>query len=262
MNLPETHSKDLFPSIKEGMGSLALVKGNPDYIEEISLNIYIQYYTAGAVPGFVLPAALPVELQTYLPLYIFGLTDFYSSYHKCRTLVDAPGVPPNFWAWDIFGIADLGIWEFNKVDTGVVAEYDAGDMVFSFRAVDLLGLVYWANVVIHCNSIAYGTFLQSFVSDLIFVNSLRYVVPIANINQFLNPLIFGYQTLFGRFHTDTLDPRAFITNKDFQQQIADIPINLPIDKSVMLALRLNFDCNNFNMKFFVNKVEPLTHKVK
>ena len=76
--------------------------------------------------------------------------------------------------------------------------------------------LYSAEVIIHCENVAYATFLNSFVSDLITINTLRYIVPIANINQFINPVVFGYQTLFGKLYTDNIDPRNFITSTDFQ----------------------------------------------
>jgi hypothetical protein len=119
---------------------------------------------------------------------------------------------------------------------------------------------YAALISIHCDNVAYGTFLNSFVSDLITIDTIRYIVSIANINQFINPLLFAYQTLFGKLFTDSIDPRMYITNKDFQQQICDIPVNLPIDKAVMILTNINPACQNFSLMLFVSKVEPLTHK--
>jgi hypothetical protein len=52
----------------------------------------------------------------------------------------------------------------------------------------------------------------------------------------------------------------FITPSDFQQQIADITLNLPIDKNIGLIIPFDFDCTVFNLILFVDKIEPLTHK--
>ena len=135
-----------------------------------------------------------------------------------------------------------------------------GDLTIQFASPLILGVPYYGIVVIHCENVAYLTFLNSFVSDLITLNAIRYIVPIANVEQFINPLIFGYQTLFGKTFSDTLDPRNFITNKDFQPQVADLPINLPIDKAVMLGTQINLDCPKFDLVLFVENVEPLIYK--
>ena len=162
----------------------------------------------------------------------------------------------------------VGIYGYNK---SFVLSQDVhkGDLVQTFNFINRVvqtGIsynyvdYYTAEVIVHCNNVAFGTFLNSFVSDLITINTLRYVVPIANIAQFINPLVFGYQTLFGKTFTDNIDPRNYITNKDFQQQIADIPVSLPIDKAVMLGTEMDFDCPTFDVILFVEKIEPLTHK--
>jgi hypothetical protein len=165
----------------------------------------------------------------------------------------------------------MGIFGYNKsfvLSEGVVK----GDLVQTFNAVIKTNYtnpasvtnayidIYTAEIIVHCNNVAFGTFLNSFVSDLITINTLRYIVPIANIDQLINPLKFGYQTLFGKTFTDDIDPRQFITSRDFQQQISDIPINLPIDKQVMLGTHIDYNCPKFDMILFVEKVEPLTHK--
>ena len=115
-------------------------------------------------------------------------------------------------------------------------------------------------VIVHCNNVAYGTFLNSFVSDLITIDTIRYIVPIANVAQFINPITFATQSLFGKVYSDNIDPRLYITSRDFQQQISDLPINLPIDKSLMMATQIDVFCQQLSFVLFVKKVEPLTHK--
>jgi len=83
---------------------------------------------------------------------------------------------------------------------------------------------------------------------------------LANINQFNNTLTFAHQSLFGKTFTDTLDPKMFITNRDTQPNICDIPIGLPVDKHMMFNFQMNFDCPHIDMVLFVNKIEPLIHK--
>jgi hypothetical protein len=89
---------------------------------------------------------------------------------------------------------------------------------------------------------------------------MRFIVPIANINTYINPIRFTYQDLFGKTTSDSIDPRMYITSTDFQQQICDIPINLPIDKALIMTLELDFVCPRMSIILFVEKVEPLIHK--
>jgi hypothetical protein len=211
--------------------------------------------------GYIAPAALPVALQTTLPAYIFGLTDFYGGFPKANTIL-----PPGLgWFRSGFNqVADCGIVGYTFVPTFGVAPlppYVNGDLVMMFWDVlpgGIPNFIAW--VVIHCNNVAYGTFLNSFVSDLITIDLIRYIVPIANINQLANPVFFGTQSLFGKTKFDSIDPRMYITSRDFQQQIADIPVNLPIDKTLMTGFQLDVFCQQVSWVLFVKKVEPLTHK--
>ena len=128
-------------------------------------------------------------------------------------------------------------------------------------------ITYTCVIIIHCNNVPYGTLLNSFVSDFIRVNRIRYTIPPAGaapapINQFLNPLVFGYQTLFGKLKTDTVDPHMYQTPSDFQNNISDIPVSFPIDKNLFINTYLEFDCQNITFNLFVNKIDPLTLRPK
>lgn len=384
-----TGSNDSIEHIKDSMGSLKYSAGNPLTKTEISLQVTKNYFNDGVQ---ILPAALPVNLQTIIPSFVFGLTDFYSGFAKgldtnppsgwtflngqgqqlgnemtvvggvnwfqlafWNAIVGASwvwgfpflrsnGIPPaeprivrnNFWqpghryrisfdvdntpntfidslfapndgvfvpfipinhdtfrveydytpttanlsltaingfACDILnlsireitgyenfiGESSVGIYGFNK---NVVFSNNVrrGDLVMTFSANNYPAAnLYTCEVIVHCNNIAYGTFLNSFVSDLITINTLRYSVPIAFINQFVNPVTFIYQTLFGKTNTADIDPRNYITNTDFQQQICDLPLTLPIDKNITLNIPMNFDCTNYTLLLFVEKVDALTN---
>jgi hypothetical protein len=257
-------------AIRKGMGEIGFVKGNPLTNTNITLNISITYFTTGA-PVVIIPfAALPAILQqTPLGIPFFGLTDFYGGYNSTINLLNINTIP-GFANWHIipsnglFGGQQNSIGIFVYTLSLIPNIYNSilpsnGDMIFLYIAT-VAAVNYGALVTIHCDNVSYGTFLNSFVSDLITIDTIRYIVPIANINQFLNPLIFAYQTLFGKIFTDTIDPRMYITNKDFQQQICDIPVNLPIDKAIMILTNIDPACQNFSLMLFVSKVEPLTHK--
>jgi hypothetical protein len=253
----DTISNDVpLKNVKEGLGSIAYVTGNPKTKTEITINIDTFFYTTAVVPGgvAVAPAALPVGMQTTLSVYLFGLTDWHGGYLRLRNLVQ-PG----------------GGWQFNDNLSGIVGfNYvpaiaflqgiaQSGDMFLSFSIINPLPALFGV-VRIRCQNVAYGTFLNAFVSDLITIDTIRYIVPVANINQLINPVVFGVQSLFGKVKADNIDPRMYITNRDFQQQIADIPINLPIDKSLMIGFSVDVFCQNISWVLFVNKVESLTHR--
>jgi hypothetical protein len=260
---------DPLADVKNAMGEIAYSAGNPLTKTEITLQITLEYYDFTAAAP-ILPAALSPDLQKSLPVFLFGLTDYYGGYKKNRLLAGMPLINPvGRWILADYLIlaayqTTLGIVGYNCVNTGIVGMFnpiDPGDLIMVFNGIQLSNA---HNIVallkVHCNNVAYGTFLNSFVSDLITINTLRLIVPIANINQYLNALTFGYQTLFGKTFADSVDPRMYITSTDFQQQICDIPINLPIDKAVMLGYQLNYNCQNMSIVLFVEKIEPLTHK--
>lgn len=260
---------DPLADVKNAMGQIAYSAGNPLTKTEITLQITLEYFdfTASAP---ILPAALSPDLQKSLPVFLFGLTDFYGGYYKNRLLSQMPFFN-NVGRWilpDYINLAafqtSLGIVGFNTSNSGIAGMFQpitAGDLIICYSGIQLSNAhQIIALLKIHCNNVAYGTFLNSFVSDLITINTLRLIVPIANINQYLNALTFGYQTLFGKLTTDNVDPRMYITSTDFQQQICDIPIQLPIDKAALLQYQLNYDCTFMSIVLFVEKIEPLTHK--
>ena len=235
----DSRETELLSSVKKSVDPLGRLHGDPKFKAEISITIHTLF--ADAV-GLIAPAALPPALQIPIPVYLLGLTDFYGGYLQSNTLA-----PLNIWVMN-----GLGIW-----NTQAAAFFIRGDLWYTAQA-NIGGVVYTLYVWIHCNNVAYGTFLNSFVLDLIILNQIQYSVPIANLNQLLNPLIFGTQSLFGKVVTGTIDPHTYITNQTFNQQIANIPITLPIDKSLMLCSYLEFDCQNINFIFQVQKVKPLT----
>lgn len=247
--------KDPLQKVRKALGSVAYVVGNPLTKTEISLQISVVFVNlAGAI--IIAPAALPAACQTFVPVNIFGLTDFYGGFNRMHAVL------PIQQAWLAAPATNGGIYGYNYNGgvpaAALVALFNFGDLILRYD--DVAGLGFAAFVIIHCNNVAYGTFLNSFVSDLITLDTIRYIVPAANINQFINPVIFGVQSLFGKTVTDSVDPRMYITNKDFQPQISDIPINLPIDKTIMTGFQLDVFCQQVSWVLFVKKVESLTHK--
>ena len=254
-------SEQPLSNIKNSLGSLRHVKGNPLTKTEIALEVSVAYRItpAGAI---IAPAALPAQLQTTLPVFMFGLTDFYSGYPA------ALSIQPIGLGWNLanlFGAPKTGIIGYTGMSQPA---YEAafgdrwGDFICIFRSVAIGGIVYEARIRIRCNNVAYGTFLNSFVSDLITLDSLRYFVPLANINQLDNSFTFAHQSLFGKLNTDSIDPRMYSRSINFNSNIVDIPLNLPLNKNMIMTFNLNFDCQTVNFVLFVQKVEPLTNALK
>lgn len=254
--LKSVKQHDPVASVRNSLGAIKHVVGNPMMKAEINLSITTHFFNAAGVE--IAPAALPLPMQTSLPVYLLGLTDYYGGFLKSLNIIpltlpwqlfDFFGAPANF--------SGINQRSANPFIAGALPFVEYGDLILQYwNPITIDSCI----VIVHCNNVAYGTFLNSFVSDLITIDRIRYFVPIANINQFLNPLVFANQTLFGKTDSDSVDPRLYITPGVFQQQIADIPLNLPIAKSVMLGFQLDVFCQQVNLVLFVNKVEPLTHR--
>jgi hypothetical protein len=249
-------SKLPLAELKKSLGVLSDTVGNPLKKTEISITITTVFGQLGV--GIVAPGLLPPPAMTKIPVFLFGLTDYYGGYQKMNLIIP----PINGWIRNNnVGISNIpqGIYGFNFYagDIFMIPFLTIGDMVLCYTYVPLPGL--YVLVIIHCNNVAYGTFLNSFVSDLITIDVMRYILTLININQFLNPLIFGTQTLFGKVKTDNIDPRMYIRPKDPQQQISDIPLTLPIDKTLMLGFYMDYNIQAANFILFVSKVEQLTH---
>jgi hypothetical protein len=245
-------------NIFDAMGSVRQIVGNPLFKAEITLHVSLRYWDFIAMVP-IAPAALPAYLQNFMPVYLFGLTDLHGGYLRSTTL-NPLGAN---WAWNaVANDPNVGIFNYTYNPGVMMAVWMNpplidGDLVYSVLDVTG-GTNSLCRVVVHCNNIAYGTFLNSLSSDLIVVKQMRLFVPVANANQFQNPLTFGYQTLFGKLKTDSVDPYMYQLPTDFQNQIADIPISYPVDKNLILTYRQNFDCLDMDIVLYVEKVQPLT----
>jgi len=204
-----SNNNEPLKNVKDALGSIRYVKGNPLTKTQITLNVN-KY-----IIGFP-----PLAYQLPVPIYLFSLTDFLGGFKKSRILnplknplVFGAGLPAGY-----FGIIGLNISLSTVQGSFPTVVCDIGDLIYIFT--DSIGVpTFYIVIIVHCENVAYGTFLNSFVSDLITINTLRYIVPIANVDQFINPLTFGYQTLFGKTFSDDIDPRNYITNFNNKLQI-------------------------------------------
>ena len=246
------NSEEPFKNIKQALGSLANTKGNPLTKAEVRLQVSLRYYDP-TVTAVILPAALPAAAQNRIPIYLFGLTDFWGSYNNMvdNVPVIAPWIRPRFAA---IGVPPFGIY---GTTTGLIGGAppvtenfcDFGDMIQTYFV--------WPNcaaAIIHCNNVAYGTFLNNFSSDTIYLSKIRFFIPLANINQLDNPITFSYQSQFGARATDSIDLKLYGLPTNMQANIIDLPVNMPVDKNFSMGFYQNFDCTDISMILFIEKV--------
>jgi hypothetical protein len=231
--------------VRAAMGHIGQTVGNPLTKTEIAITITLNFFDNVGNP--IAPAALPANQQVNMPVYLFGLMDLMGGFLR-NSVITAP----------------LATWAF--INSRIVGYQLAapvygigvfGDLVLQYQEPVTLNR---SLICVHCNNVAYGTFLHSFVSDLITISHIRFFTP--NLNQFVNPIVFAYQTLFGKVSTDSIDPRLYILGKDPQQLICDLPVNLAIDKNLMISFYMDTFIPAINLVLFVEKVEALTHKNK
>ena len=117
-------------NVRNAMGHIGQTVGNPLSKTEIALSVDVFFVDNMLAP--VQPAALPVNLQNSLPVYIFGLTDFHGGYLRCRDIVKCND------QWMLFnpvGQPFVGIWNYNINAFAIpifAALCQSGDMVFIY----------------------------------------------------------------------------------------------------------------------------------
>ena len=248
----KSEDSELLSHIRKEMPDVGKLRGDPRFIAEISITVKIRYTNGGA---YVAPGAINAQLQNLpIPIYLFGLTDMLGGYFNAQRL--APVSLP----WSIVGTGtSLEVQRDWFPSITIPDVYHAGDFYYYFNQNIPLCNDY-CRVTITCNNVAYGTFVNSFSDDLIILNGIQYTVIDGNVDQFINPLVFGYQTIFGKLKTDTIDPRIYVTNQTYQQHISNIPISLALDKNLVMVTYARFGVQDLNFILTVQKVRPLTRR--
>lgn len=227
--------------------SINQIVGNPAFKAEITLQVQVRYYSQAAVGTPVVSIAGDIA-QNPLPVYFFGHIDWKANYSRARQLVPAPaGWTPADMAMINVGDGRCGYFPLPHAAASV--EYVSGS-IFNNLALngDLLFILpeagfvaaaaattNAAEIIIRCPNVPYTSLLAALGSDLVTLNMIRFVVPGAAVAQLAQQVTLIKGSLFGKTSTDTLDPQTFVTPGTFQAQIADIPIDLPIDKNLILA---------------------------
>lgn len=232
--------------------SINQIVGNPAFKAEITLQVFVRYYSQAVVgtPVVAVPAA---GQQTNLPLYLFGNIDRASNYARARQLVPGGGG----WTYADMAVIPVGSGAVGYQPLPHAAasvEYISGT-IFNNLALngDLLFIIpmagfvagaaattHAAEILVRCPNVPYTSLLEALGSDMMTLNMIRYVVPAAAVAQLGQQINLIRSSMFGKTSTDTLDPQTFITPGTFQPQIADIPITLPIDKNFVAATEIQY----------------------
>lgn len=237
-------------SSRSTVGEISQVVGNPAFKAEITLQVFVRYYSQ-AVVGTPVAAVPAAGQQTNLPLYLFGNTDKASNYARARQLVPGGG-GWNYADMALIVVGDGRTGYFPLPHAAASVENISGTIFNNLAQngdylfiIPMAGYVagaaattHAAEILVRCPNVPYATFISALNSDLITLNMIRYVVPAAAVAQLGQQITFIKQSLFGKTATDTLDPQTFVTPGTFQPQIADIPITVPIDKNFVAATQI------------------------
>lgn len=239
--------------------SLGKAKGNPAFSAQFDLQLIVNYYTltSGSYTQ-IAASSLSPTLKTPLPAFLFGWNDWQSGYPKLRQ-----AFPVNVWTYGRPGIFGKNNWPEYSFDATVNASLQLGDMVLPFSStLPGTGTTTLALVIIRSPQVAYGTLMESMVSDKFVMNMIRYQVPdqtAQSIAQFSNNIYLFTQSLFGATKTDFVSPNSFKDPKNQQINLIDIALKRGIDKEKSMAMYINFDvpANGIVWSTFVWSVHKL-----
>jgi hypothetical protein len=246
---------DMPVATQQGRGGIqvAKTKGNPTFSAQFDISATVKYFTLnGGVYTGVAYAALNAGLQSPLPAIFFGWNDWKAGYVKNLAQFNTN---PNWTKGRPFIYGSTSNDILNPLPATLIASLTPGDMVQPWTStLPGSGTTSLAFVIIHCSSVAYGTLLESLVSDKFVMNMIRYTVPDstnASLGQYANSVFIYNQSLFGTFNTNDLSPNSFKKPEQQQQNLIDIPLKRGINKMVSLATFLNGDCGTFTWSTFV-----------
>ena len=240
-----------------GGTQLLASKGNPAFTAQFDTQIFLQYYTlTGGAYTPIDPASLDSSLKNKLPVFLFGHADFAAGFAKMQAQYPVVG-----WTYGTPGIYGKDYFTPYAFDANVIANLHLGDMVIPFTsAAPGGGTTTLALVVVRCTQVAYGALLQSISSDRFVMNMIRYVLPdLTQLSQYSQQLGVYYQSLFGKFDSDTLSPNSYKKPEQLQNGIIDIPLKRGIAKQDALALYINYTNVEIDLSFFVYSVDKVTN---
>jgi len=167
----------------------------------------------------------------------------------------------------------VSIATINKPYSELNASAVKGDLVFTYLASQNLvnGIInteqmgynyslpfYLIDIIINCDTITYGSFLNQLISDKLTLNYIRYTLPTElNLAQFGENILLIKNGMFGASIADTLTPLSFKDGKLYEKNIINIPFSKGIDKHNALATTLTPTNDSFTWILFINDFSKL-----
>jgi|GEM_PF-1527455 hypothetical protein len=238
--------------------TMGKARGNPTFSAQFDISMYLKYFdntTSGGAYAALAAASLPAALKTYLPVYLFGQSDFAAGYAAIKR-----AFPVTIWTAGnpfIYGkVSDIS----PALDSTVTAQLVLGDMVFPFTsALPGTGHTTLGLVIVRCTQVAYATLLTALSSDRFVLNMIRYVIPDTTlIAQYSNNIGLFRQSLFGKFNSDYMSPNSFKKPEQQQNGLIDIPLKKGIDKETSMGMYINYTCIELSWSIFVWTVKKLS----
>jgi hypothetical protein len=229
---------------------------NPNFIAQIQMNLLKQYYSVAAgVYTSILPAAVPAALQTALPVFIFGTSDFASGFAKIKSQYQS-----GFGSWTmnrpVVYNKDYAADNFSAWTATVTNNLRDGDLVVPFTATNA-GTNYVALAIVRTTDVAYATLLDALNSNKFNTNLVRYSVTAGQETQFANGITIADLSMFGKFVSDPINPEAFISPLQDQDNRLDMDADMNISKTKSLSLLANYDVVTFRFNIFIYSVDKI-----
>jgi hypothetical protein len=251
---------DQTPPVQSGQSATGLAQSarNPNFSAQFDVQVHQYYFglTAG-VYTLLTPAQLSAGLQNKLPVFLFGHADYAAGFAKLQQSYPLVGG----WVYGLPGVVGKDAFTPYAFDANVKGLLQNGDMVVPFTAAlssngstSTLGIV-----VVRCTQVAYGSLLESISSDRFAMNMIRYVLPdVTQLNQYSQQIGIFYQSLFGKFNSDTVSPNSFKNPEQMQTNIIDIPLERGIAKQDALAFYNIYTNQEIDLSFFVFATSKVT----
>lgn len=249
-------------SVKGAKAGLTPQKGNPLFIAQFDIQISVKYYNVNedtsTVVGEIAAGSLHAGLNTYLPAFVFGNSDFNGGFAQGFKQLPIP----SGWSFKEMGIFGTKIFQ-NLAMAGASATFAGikGELLIIYReaAPAATTSVHYAILRVNCQQVAYGTLLAAISSDRFVLNNIRYTLSDATkLTQFDNNINLLRQTLFGKVSNDFVSPASFKKPDQFQNGIIDVPLKKGIDKETILATNFNYDTGSFLWSVYIWKLAKIT----
>lgn len=227
-----------------------------------------------------LPSVAADKFGSSIPVPIFGNSDFAAGFVKSMAL-NAPNVgkliggfivTQDGFAYSVSndlinatGIVSPTIEFYSEaVKQGIAKK---GDLIVAYVSPvsnielpdeSLQSKFQILEVVVSCPQVAYGTLLDAISSDTFVIDGIRYTVPdVTKIDQFTNAIQTVRQSLFGKLQSDSMNPNSMNMPFNNQTNIIDVPLQLGVDKNLIVNTRINASCRKFIWSLFIKTTQKI-----